>query len=132
MPDYRSEELQQLYENLPKNLQKAIFSEKVAETLQGICQRSGVGNDKTIEEVARYTGHVLLGLLPPNELRETLEKEVGISPKKAQQVSREISSFVFLSVKKNLEALYGIKIAPQLSSSQEKQSHQDKYRELIE
>lgn len=132
MPDYRSEELQQLYENLPKNLQKAIFSEKVAETLQGICQRSGVGNDKTIEEVARYTGHVLLGLLPPNELRETLEKEVGIPPKKARQVFREINSFVFLSVKKNLEALYGIKIAPQLSSSQEKQNHQDKYRELIE
>jgi hypothetical protein len=109
--EYPLEEAWKLYEKLPPDLKEVIFSESTAEDIWNICERNEVPDEK-YSEVARYTGRVLLGLLPPNEFQETLEKELGIETEKAKKITREIARYIFFPVKASLEELYRIEITP--------------------
>ncbi len=110
MPNYPKEQLWELYKDLPKDLQKATFSEEVAANIQKVCKENGITDDDVIFDITKNIGYVFLGLLAPNEFSSVLEKELKIEKKKAEQISSEITRFVFLPVKKSLEALYQIKI----------------------
>jgi len=138
--EYSREQFWQLYEKLPQELKETIFSEETAESIGGVCDKNGIEGEK-ISEVARYTGRVLVGLLPPDEFQETLEKELKLKKEKAKKVSQEINRFVFYPVKSSLEELYKIEITPPAKPtkitlpSEEKApvpSKEDVYREPIE
>ena len=79
MPDYPKEQLWGLYKAIPEDLQKATFSEEVANNIQEICTENNIADDDTIFEIAKNIGYVFLGLLPPNEFADVLEKELKIS-----------------------------------------------------
>ncbi|MBZ9578160.1 hypothetical protein KJA13_04025 [Patescibacteria group bacterium] len=143
MPDYPKEQLWELYKNLPKDLQKAAFSKEVAANIQEICSKNEITDDDLIFDIAKNIGYVFLGLLPPNEFSDVLEKELKIEKSKAGQIASEITRFVFLPVKKSLEALYKIKIKPGVKPKvtslppetelpKKKPKKGDKYRETIE
>jgi hypothetical protein len=108
--EYTKEELWKLYEKLPQELKEAIFSEETADSILNICIRNGI-DDERISKIAKYTGRVLIGVLPPNEFQEVLEKEVGIEREAAKKVAQEIYRFIFYPVKSSLEELYKIEIA---------------------
>ena len=139
---YNSEKLWKLYEKLPQELQGAIFSVDTANNIWDVCKRNGV---QEISSVAGYTGQVLLGVLPPDEFKETLEKELELKKDVAKKVSQEINRFIFYPVKPALEQLYRIEISPgekpkekEESSGKEKEEKpkarpgKDSYREDIE
>lgn len=141
MPNYPKEQLRELYKDLPKDLQKATFSEEVAANIQEVCADNGITDDDVIFDITKNIGYVFLGLLPPNEFSEVLEKELKIEKKKAEQISSELTRFVFLPLKKSLEALYQIKIKatsrlgdrPTADKPKaEKPKRKDRYRETIE
>lgn len=139
MPNYPPEQLWPLYEKLPKDLQQAIFSEETAETISDVCTRYGLAEEK-ISEVAKYTGYVMLGLLPFDEFQKTLKEELKLENDSAEKVALEIFRFVFFPLKENLEALYKIKIEkppalPKEPTAKEKSTERqerDIYREPIE
>lgn len=141
MPNYPKEQLWELYKNLPKDLQEAAFSEEVANNIQEICTENGITDDDTIFEIAKNIGYVFLGLLPPNEFADVLERELKIKKDKAAEIASRVNRFIFLLVRESLEALYKIEIEPGLKSKiaaplkekvEEKPKRKDKYRELIE
>jgi len=143
MPDYPKEQLWKLYKNLPEDLQKAAFSEEVADNIQKICTKNNVSDDKLIFNIAKNVGYVFLGLLAPNEFKNVLEKEIKIKKDKAEKISSQISRFVFLPLKKSLEALYKTEIKPgtktevkalndEIEKLKRKTKKEDKYRESIE
>jgi len=139
MPDYPKEQLRELYKDLPKDLQKATFSEEVAANIQEVCKENGIADDDVIFDITKNIGYVFLGLLAPNEFSGVLEKELKIEKKKAEQVSSEITRFVFLPLKKSLEALYQIKIKAgaktkieETEETERKPKKIDKYRETTE
>jgi hypothetical protein len=111
MPDYPPEQLWPLYEKLPENLKEAIFSEKVADIIYDVGNRNGL-EEKEISELAKYIGYVMLGLLPPEEFQRTLKEELELEDELAKKVALEITGFVFLPIKEELEILYKIKIEP--------------------
>ncbi len=142
MPDYPKEQLWELYKSLPEDLQKAIFSQEVADNIQKICLENGVKNDDAIFNISKNIGYVFLGLLAPDELKNVLEKEIKIKKDKAEKISSQISRLAFLPVKKSLEALYKIKIKPGIETEvkplddkteepKRKPKKEDKYREPI-
>ncbi len=137
MPNYPKEQLWELYKDLPKDLQKATFSKEVAANIQEVCKENSVTDDDVIFDITKNIGYVFLGLLAPNEFSDILEKELKIEEKKAKQISSEITRFVFLPLKKSLEALYQIEIKPRIKIQAEKKTEakpkkEDKYREIIE
>ena len=138
MPDYPKEQLRELYKDLPKDLQKATFSKEVAANIQEVCKENDITDDDVIFDITKNIGYVFLGLLSPNEFSGVLEKEIKIEKKKAEQISSEIKRFVFLPVRKSLEALYQIKIKAaskledQPKAEVKKPKRKDRYRETIE
>lgn len=110
MRDYPKQQLQELFEILPKVLQDALLSTEIGSKVFDICEGNGIEETETAEEVLKYTSYVLIGLLPPNELRQTLKKELNLSEDLAKQVAWEISRFVFLPLEESLESLYKIEI----------------------
>jgi hypothetical protein len=105
LEEYTKDQLWKLYEKLPADLKEAIFSEETADSIYSACAKYEIGKDK-ISGVAKYTGHVLLGLLPPAEFSKVLEAEIGIDKDTAQKIDHDINRFVFWLVKESLTALY--------------------------
>ena len=105
LKDYTPEQFWKLYEKLPQDLQDAVFSEETANNIYTICDRYDINE---ISKVAKIVGFVLLGVLPPDELYETLLKELDIDPETAKRANQEIIRFIFYPVRKSLEGLYGI------------------------
>jgi len=111
MLDYPKEQLQELYKNLPKDLREAGFSKENAKNIHEICVKNDITDEDVIFDVAKNTGYVFLGLLPPSEFSYILEKDLKLEKSKAELIASEITRFVFLPVRSSLEALYKMKIS---------------------
>lgn len=107
---YTKEQLWKLYEKLPQELKDALFAEETGDYIYQICQKNKIGN-KTAN-ITDYVGHVLIGVLPPEDFQENLEKELKIKRDVAKKVAQEINRFVFYPVRPILEQLYKIGIRP--------------------
>ncbi len=90
---------------------KTIFSEDGFLQISEICIKNEIGEEK-IEEIAHQIGLVLLGKLPPKQLRTALEKEAKLDPLTATKINQEINQTIFAPVKSFLEEVYKIEIAP--------------------
>lgn len=109
MPRYTSEQFWKLYDKLPQELKDAVFAEETGDAIYDVCKKN-----ETMEylfDIVEYVGRVLLGVLPPEEFQEILEKEVKLPNETAKKVSREIYRQIFYPVKVALESLYTIKTA---------------------
>jgi len=141
---YTSEQFWKLYEKLPQELKDALFAEETGNNIYEICERNGISEN--LDQIVEYVGQVLVGVLPPDELPETLEKEIKLEKEVAKKVSQEINRFIFYPVKTSLEELYKIEIAPIAGTPvkplprkkiegeelKEKPKREDVYREPIE
>jgi len=99
MEEYSKEQLWDLYEQLPESLKKAVFSPEIGESIKKICGKNKLGN--SYSDILKQAGYVFLGILSPEEFGENLKNPA---------VFAEINNEVFLSLKDDLELLYGIKI----------------------
>jgi len=90
---------------------KTIFSEEGSLQISEICIKNEVGEEK-IEEIAHQIGLVLLGKLPPKQLRAALEKEAKLDPLTATKINQEINQAIFAPVKSFLEEAYKMEIVP--------------------
>ena len=137
--EYSHEQIWKLYEKLPKELKEVVFAEETANSIHDICARNKI-EDERISEIARYTGRVLMGLLPPDEFQEILEKELKLKKDVAKKITREINRFIFYPVKTSLGQLYKIEIAPPaqmkvtppVSEKPSAPPGKDVYREAVE
>jgi len=132
--DYTQEQLWKIYENLPEELKTAIFSEETADTIDSVCKKNNLPDEK-ISEVAKNVGYVLLGILPPSEFQNTLEKEVKLKKETAKRISQAITRLVFWSRKESLDILYKTEfVSPEKRVEQKKPEikKEDIYREPIE
>ena len=107
---YTTEQFWKLYAKLPKELKGALSADETADDIYNICKRYEILEN--LDEMAEYVGHVLVGVLPPDEFQETLEKKMELEKDIAKKVTQEINRFIFYPVKANLEELYKIEIAP--------------------
>ncbi len=107
---YTSEQFWKLYEKLPQELKDALFAEETGNNIYDVCKRYGVL--ESLEEIVEYVGQVLVGVTPPDEFQEGLEKELKIEKDTAKKISQEINRFIFYPVKTSLEEIYKVPAAP--------------------
>ncbi len=133
--EYSQEELWKIYNLLPQELQEAIFSVETNDHIRNICLRNEIEEEK-IGQIAGGIGDVFLGLLPPADFKEFLEKEIKLKPEKVKDVYHEINRFIFFPVKHSLEEIYKAEIVPSLKKEtpleKEKPAEEDVYREPVE
>ncbi|MFC1663528.1 hypothetical protein ACFL0A_00115 [Patescibacteria group bacterium] len=107
---YTREQFWNLYEKLPQELRDVLFAKETDSAIYDTCKRNEILDN--ISQVVEFVGQTLVGLLPPEEFQETLEKEVKLKKDIAKKVSQEIHRFIFFPMKSNLEKLYKIEITP--------------------
>lgn len=93
------------YEKLPEDLKEAIFSESNNEAVKTICARFNLSEEQA-SLVAKYTGRVLLGLLPLKELPITLELELNIDEDIVSQIIKELTYAIFKHLRVSLNKIY--------------------------
>lgn len=125
---YTQEQLDRAYEKLPEELQEAMFSMETANAIWNACEQQGIG-DKRISTIAKYVGDVLLGLFPPSEFQEILEKEIKLPPQVAKEIAREINRFVFYPVKPALEQLHSMEMGAKANPVRSQTSNGAKEKE---
>lgn len=130
MAEYTKEQLWELYEQLPEDLQKAVFSEEIGEKVRSFCYENAITDEKTQMTVLKNIGYVFLGLLTPDEFSSYL-KQIN-----AEMVFARINNEILLELKESLESLYGIKLnfekIKDIPVNKPKIEKQDNYREIIE
>jgi archaellum component FlaC len=111
---YSKEQFWKLYEKLPQELKDALFAEETGNDIEDICRRNKISEN--LGQIVDYVGQVLIGLLPPEEFQETLEKEIKLKKATAKKVSQEINRFIFYPLKSSLEEIYKMKLEPSAKS----------------
>ena len=131
--DYPKKQLYELYKIIPKDLQKAVTSKEIADTIYKSSVRHGLKDKEKIRDIIKHTCYVLFGIIPPGEIQETLEKEGKLEKGVAKNISKDINDLVFFPLKDSLESIYKAKIAkPEKVKQTPKPKIKDKYRESIE
>jgi len=116
MPNqYTKEQLWKLYEKLPKELQEAVFSVETADNIWSVCENNGID---AVSEVAKIVGQVLVGVLPPEDFQDVLEKELKLKKDAAKKTAQEINRFIFYPVRTELENLYNAEVAVSAKSTE--------------
>lgn len=103
----------ELYKGLPEELKEALFNEKADALLDEICQKNGFSESQRVGAAAA-AGRVLMGLLPPDEFKGFLEKELKIAPEAAKRAAREIYRYIFYPARAALEEIYKVELAKPL------------------
>ncbi|PIP22599.1 MAG: hypothetical protein COX37_03080 [Candidatus Nealsonbacteria bacterium CG23_combo_of_CG06-09_8_20_14_all_39_17] len=104
MPTLSKEKFWELYKKLPQELQEALFAEETGNNIYDVCEKNDVA--EKLSSIVGYTGQVLVGALPAENLAETLEKEVGLEYDLAKKISDELYRFIFHKVHNELDLLY--------------------------
>jgi hypothetical protein len=132
--DVTLEKFWEIYEKLPQDLQEAVFSFKIVNSIGDICDKNKIEEDSKLNEIV---SDVLLGILPLENFQKTLEKELKLKKEVAEKVSQEVNNLIFAPVKESLAKIYGkeIPVEEEKTIVSEKPSYpkgQDIYREPIE
>ena len=110
MPTYSKEQLNNLFDQLPEELQETIFSLDTSENILNVCRTYGLLSEE-VGQISECVGQVLMGLLPPSDFQKEIQGRVGIPEVLAGAVTREINRFIFYPVKPSLEEIYKIEIS---------------------
>lgn len=102
--EYTKDYFWEIYKQLPEELKEALFSDKNNELVTHICGQAGLDDQQTAV-VAKYTGRVIMGLLPLEELPVTIELELNISQELANQINRQIYISVFKHLRVSLNKI---------------------------
>ena len=124
------EELWKIYKTLPEDLKEVLFSIDTSEAIWNICRLCEINEVAT---VAKYVGKVLMGLLPPEELKAALKKDLKLDEERASKLNTYIQHYIFNPVADDLRELYH----PEEKEIKEKEIEEkpkvkDVYREPIE
>ena len=104
--EFTKEQFWKLYKGLPRELKDALFAEETGNNIFAVCEKNDVGDN--LRGIVDYVGQVLIGVLPPEDFQQTLEKELKLKKDTAKKIAQEINRFVFFPVKESLAALYKI------------------------
>src|SRR3989344_8495130 len=104
MEQIPQEQLLKRYHLLPKSLQDALFSEKMADTIYRTCVLRETDDFTAL--IAKLIGRVLLGYLRPELFALEIQKETGVDMQKAQLVAHDLDMEIFSAVRLELKKLY--------------------------
>ena len=102
--EYTKDYFWEVYKQLPEELKDALFSDKNNEVISHICAQAGLNEEQTAL-VAKYTGRVIMGLLPLHELPITIELELNISQDLAGQIHKQIYISIFKHLRVSLNKI---------------------------
>ena len=127
MEKLTKDEINAIYETLSPELKMAVFSQDTADAIWNIAKLHEI---KKVSELAKFTGQVLMGLLPPSLFKDTIKDEFNLNDDIAKKVALEMEHYVFNQLKDELDKLYSE--VEEKKTKKKEPAKPDSYRETIE
>ncbi len=116
------EKIEEKFLELPEDVQKALFSVEVSETISGVGKKYGLVVNK-LGELADETGLIMLGLTKPSEYIKNLEQRLGVSASQAKEIAEDINQKVFSPIRESLKKIHGITASAQAEAPKKIPEH---------
>jgi hypothetical protein len=107
MQKYTDEQIKNLYNNLPEDLKKVIFSAEIGESIKKIGEKYNLLIDKT-GILGNETGMVMLGLTHPKDYLSNLAERLKIDKESAAKIGEDVNNMVFAKVRESLKKIHGV------------------------
>lgn len=104
MQNFTDEQIGQMYDDLPEDLQEAIFSVETTRIVTELGKKYALAIDK-IGDLANETGMVMLGVAHPKDFVANLEMRLEVDKNKAQAIAGDINDLVFRPVRDSLQKI---------------------------
>ena len=104
MKDYTTEQIQAQFEKLPKELQKAISSQEVLNTIQAIGKKYELMIDQ-VGDLVDQVVLVILGFAKASTFVSDLSDRLSIDAKLSQMIATDINSQVFSTIKTQMREI---------------------------
>ncbi len=130
-----SEEYLELYKDLPLKNQELVWEEDITDRKNKLVKDFNLGEIYD-EEIDIVILHLLLGILPPSQIKMVIEKEITLGEKFVD----EFIQYIVLPIQHLLEEIYnkeefskiGNWLTEEEQENHERPSFKDPYREPIE
>ncbi len=99
----------EFHSRLPEDLEDlkdALWSADTADTNDELGKKYGLSEEQ-VSQFAELEGCVLLGVLPPEQFKQGLEKILGLEPEVAEALFQDVEGLIFGPVQESLQRLYG-------------------------
>lgn len=124
--EYTQEQLRKLFFSIPEELREASSSIENSNLIDIACKHAKL-SPENIKGVIELIGFVFIGLLPLEEFKNALTKELKIKKPIAEKLYQEIHITVFSPVKYQLHQLYEQgAVAGEITSEQSEQEFKEK------
>jgi hypothetical protein len=104
MKQFTSEEIQSQYEKLPKDLQDAISSTEVHDSIVAIGNKYELHVDQ-LGEMVDLVGLIMLGLSPSKDFVNNFSREAGVKTDIASSVAQDINKEVFDRIRASMQKI---------------------------
>lgn len=121
MKEYSTEQLQDAFTKLPKELQDAISSAEIHQKIMDIGNEHGLHIDQ-IGELIDQIGLVMLGLERSSDFVRDASSRLSISTKNAQAIADDINTSIFSAIKASMRAMEDKKAREQREQTMMKSS----------
>jgi hypothetical protein len=104
MKEFTSEQLQEQFEKLPKDLQNAVSSTSVHDSIVGIGNKYGLHVDQ-LGEMVDLVGLIMLGLSPSKDFVANFSRETGVRSDVATSIAEDINKEVFDKIRSSMRMI---------------------------
>lgn len=94
------------YEKLPDSLKEALFSDENYNIVNSICEKYGITDENVKNQIVKYVGKVLMGLLPTKEFAIMIELDLNLDSERAREIALDIDIQIFSHLRIDLNKLY--------------------------
>jgi len=120
------EERTEAYKNLPQKNKDLLWEEDMDHRIEELANNFKTGKARK-ERLKEVTLHLLLGVLPPSQIKKALEKELALESEEAAKMASEFVNYIIAPFKETLKGVYdkeeferlGIKTASQKQEKKE-------------
>lgn len=105
MPNYSQQELLDLFDALPGDLKRAVVSENTANVNNNLAEKYSL-NKRSLGLLAGMVGNILMGLLSPLELFNSIQNELGLNAEDSTMLINDLMAQIFYPLKDKILPFY--------------------------
>ena len=105
--EYTRKQLDEKYEELPNDIQEALYADNVVKELKEIEKKYALNREQTISLSAEI-GEIMFGTSSPQHFISNIQKEMGISEDSAKTIAAEVNEKIFRPVKESLKTIHSL------------------------
>jgi len=127
MPNITKQQALNRWDKLPMVLREAIFSERNADILWGVCETQHLSEDK-IYKIATLAGNTIMGFIHLEDFEKEIKQELGLNPDIVVIIAQEINRKIFAPIRSEIDKAY---VLPLESEKPEEETQAPEIEESI-